>query len=89
MKSHDLFNILASLIQFSEIACKRMNCFCLSPIFQWHVPDSTQDIRHLSSSQGVAALLQALMIYSMVTYLWFVLVCFDLGGFFWPLLSKT
>lgn len=53
------------------------------------LPDSTQDIRHLSSSQGVAALLQALMIYSMVTYVWFVLVCFELGGFFWPLLSKT
>ena len=43
------------------------------------LPDSTQDIRHLSSSQGVAALLQALMIYGgygdlCVTYVWSVLV---------------
>lgn len=26
-----------SLIKFSEIVCERMNCFCFSPIFQWHV----------------------------------------------------
>ena len=51
-----------------------LKCFCVSPIFQWHVHcDSVQDIRHLSSSQGVAALLQAPIDIQYGGLFWFVL----------------
>ena len=54
MKSHDLFNILVSLIKFSEIVCgtyELLLFFSDFPVAR-SLPDSTQDIRHLSSSQG-------------------------------------